>query len=208
MTETALEPIPVSAADGRQTSSRDRLIEEHLPLVRGIARRFAGRGERFEDLVQVGVIGLIGAVDRRDPGREGTLRAYIACCVEGEIRRHLRDRCAVVRIPRDVQKDIIRATAARIPLPLDEALYGAGGPSEWLDELCEARAMITTAAHSLDGRERRIVALRYFGDLSQAEIGSVVGVSQVHVSRLLQGAIEKMRERLDGSEVGRAAAAL
>jgi RNA polymerase sigma-B factor len=60
--------------------------------------------------------------------------------------------------------------------------------------------MVTSAAHSLDGRERRIVALRYFGDLSQAEISGMVGVSQVHVSRLLQGAIEKMRVRLSVEE--------
>jgi len=208
MTQLAIDPMPVSATDGEYPPGRNRLIEQHLPLVRRIARRFAGRGERFEDLVQVGVIGLIGAVDRCDPKRMNTLRAYIATCVEGEIRRHLRDRCAVVRIPRDVQKDIFRATAARMPLPLDEALYCAGGPSEWLDDLCVARAMVTAAADSLDGRERRVVALRYFGDLSQAEIGDVVGVSQVHVSRLLQGAIEKMRERLDAGEPARAAASL
>ena len=57
--------------------------------------------------------------------------------------------------------------------------------------------MVMSAAHSLDGRERRVVALRYFGDLSQAEISGMVGVSQVHVSRLLRDAIEKMRARLD-----------
>ena len=66
--------------------------------------------------------------------------------------------------------------------------------------------MVTSAAHSLDGRERHVVALRYFGDLSQSEIGGVVGVSQVHVSRLLQGAIEKMRARLEPEEEGSRAA--
>jgi RNA polymerase sigma-B factor len=179
----------------RDEAARSRLIEDHLPLVRHIAARFAGRGERFEDLVQVGAIGLIVAVDRCDPERTGTLTAYIARYVEGEIRRHLRDRCAVVRIPRSIQQDVVLASAARSPLPLDlddpVSLYEPG------DELSLARAMVTSAAHSLDGRERRVVALRYFGDLSQAEISGMVGVSQVHVSRLLRGAIDKMRARLD-----------
>jgi RNA polymerase sigma-B factor len=182
------------------SAARRRAIEAHLPLVRRIARRFSGRGERFEDLVQVGAIGLIGAVDRCDPRRASTLTAYVAVCVEGEIRRHLRDRCAVVRVPRGVQEDADLATAARIHLPLDEDLDEALVVTEPLDEQGLARAMVTSAAHSLDGRERHLVALRYFGDLSQAEIGGVVGISQVHVSRLLQGAIAKMRARLDPDE--------
>jgi RNA polymerase sigma-B factor len=197
---TEIQPLPPVSATGRDPAARNRLIEAHLPLVRRIARRFAGRGEPFEDLVQVGAIGLIGAVDRRDPGRSETLTAYVASCVEGEIRRHLRDRCAVVRIPRQVQQDAPRATAARTPLRLEEGLDGVHELSESIDQLMLARALVTSAAHALDRRERRVVALRYFGDLSQAEIGGVVGVSQVHVSRLLQAAIGKMRERLGPDE--------
>ena len=182
-------------------AARRQLIEAHLPLVRRIARRFTGRGERLEDLVQVGVIGLIGAVDRCDPARASELTAYATRCVEGEIRRHLRDRCAVVRIPRRVQADHVLATLARTYLPLEEEerpdRARPGGPE---DEQWIARAMVTSAVQSLDGRERRVVALRYFAGLSQSEIGDVVGVSQVHVSRLLGGAIAKMRERLAAGE--------
>ncbi len=185
---------------------RSRLIEKHLPLVRHIACRFTGRGERLEDLVQVGAIGLIGAVDRCDPERAEKLTAYVATCVEGEIRRHLRDRCAVVRIPRRIQQDVALAAAARAHVPLADELDAPLALGEQVDELSLARAMVTSAAHSLDGRERHVVALRYFGDLSQAEIGGVVGVSQVHVSRLLQGAIEKMRARLEPEEEGSRAA--
>ena len=148
----------------------------------------------------MGALGLIGAVDRCDPERASTLTAYVAVCVEGEIRRHLRDRCTVVRVPRDVQEDADLAAAARIHLQLDEGLEAAMTLGEPLDEQSLARAMVATAAHSLDGRERHVVALRYFGDLSQAEIGGVVGISQVHVSRLLHGAIAKMRARLDPDE--------
>jgi RNA polymerase sigma-B factor len=192
-----LDELAAGAPGGGDAAARNRLIEDHLPLVRRIARRFAGRGERFEDLVQVGAIGLIGAIDRCDPDRASRLTAYVASCVEGEIRRHLRDRCAVVRIPRRLQGDLARATAARTHLALDEEHLAAGVACEPLCEQSLARAMVASAALSLDGRERRVVALRYFGDLSQAEIGGVVGVSQVHVSRLLQGAMEKMRARLE-----------
>src|SRR4051794_21619264 len=142
--------------------ARDRLIEGYLPLVRGIARRFAGRGELFEDLVQVGAVALIGAVDRSDPARLNSLTAYVASCVEGEIRRHLRDRCSLVRIPREVQRDAVLPAAARAPLPIVDELVGPELLSEPLDDATLARAMVTVAAESLDLRERRLVALRYF----------------------------------------------
>jgi RNA polymerase sigma-B factor len=181
--------------------ARRELIEAHLPLVRKIARRFVGRGERFEDLVQVGALALIGAVDRRDPERVSQLTAYVASCVEGEIRRHLRDRCSVVRIPRRVQEDLVCASLARMYLPLageEEDSGYLGGDS--LDEQWIARAMVASAVHFLDRRERSVVGLRYFAGLSQSEIGCAVGVSQAHVSRLLEGAIAKMRVRLAGDD--------
>ena len=189
-------PIVLAPRGDAQSFGRRRLIEEYLPLVRSIAGRFVGRGERYEDLVQVGTIGLIRAIDRCDPERRGELTAYAARCVEGEIRHHLRDRCAVVRIPRRVLQDDILPPAARTPLPLDGE-EDAVTPFERLDEIGSARAMVASAAESLDGRERLVVGLRYFCDLSQAEIGETVGVSQVHVSRLLQDAIEKMRATLE-----------
>jgi RNA polymerase sigma-B factor len=195
MVEREAAAAPLLRGPGAE--ARDRLIEAHLPLVRRIARRFGGRGERLEDLVQVGAIGLIHAVDRCDPERRSTLTAYVAVCVEGEIRRHLRDRCSVVRVPRRVQEDVALASIARAHLPLEDDLNVATALSEPADEQSLARAMVTSAAESLDRRERHVVALRYFGDLSQAEIGGVVGISQVHVSRLLQTAIVKMRARLD-----------
>src|SRR5689334_964007 len=92
---------------------RRRLIEAYLPLVRAAACRFAHYGEPREELEQVGALALVRAVDRRDPDRAPTLRAYLARCVEGEMRRHLRDRVAVIRIPRRVQAE--EAEARRDP---------------------------------------------------------------------------------------------
>src|SRR3954470_1488863 len=81
-------------------SSRTDAIEAHLPLVRSIARRYAGTGEPLEDLVQAGTVGLIKAVDRFDPARDRDLAALARPSIEGEIRHHLRDRTGAVRVPR------------------------------------------------------------------------------------------------------------
>jgi RNA polymerase sigma-B factor len=179
-------------ARGRDLEARARLIEAYLPLVRSIARRFAGRGERVEDLVQVGSLALVGAVDRRDADRPYALTSYVARCVEGEIRRHLRDRCSVVRVPRDVQRN----GGAPEPLPLEDGPAAHVPAPDQPEDTALTRALVSAAARCLDRRERRVVLLRYFLDLSQAEVGEAVGISQVHVSRLLQAANAKMRTRL------------
>jgi RNA polymerase sigma-B factor len=182
--------------------ARTRVIESYLPLVSTIARRFAGRGEPLEDLVQVGTVALVKAVDRCDPERASRLTSYAATCVEGEIRRHLRDRCAPLRVPRSLHGDAGLMASLRAPAPLE-------GEAELLpvpdtpDDVGVSRALVAAAARTLDGRERRVVALRYFLDLSQAEIGDAVGLSQAHVSRLLEGALGKMRTALAAEERAR-----
>src|SRR5829696_7584705 len=82
----------------RETPERRSRIEAHIPLVRALALRFARRGEPLDDLVQAGCIGLIHAVDRHDPAR-GAFEAYAVPTITGEIRRHLRDRGSVLRVP-------------------------------------------------------------------------------------------------------------
>lgn len=84
--------------------SRNQLIESHLPLVRSIAKRHAGRGEALEDLVQVGCIGLIRASARFDPDRGAAFATFAAPAIEGEIRRHLDDRATALRVPRELQR--------------------------------------------------------------------------------------------------------
>lgn len=96
---------PMSSSGRRApVAERERLIESHLPLVRAIARRFAGRGEALDDLVQVGSIGLIRASDRFDPDRGVAFATFAAPAIEGEIRRHLGDRTPSLRIPRALQR--------------------------------------------------------------------------------------------------------
>ena len=173
------------------------MIERHLPLVRSIARRFTGRGESFEDLVQVGTVALIAAVDRCDRGREGQLTSYAAVCIEGEIRRHLRDRCDPLRIPRHLHGDVALMAKLRAPVAIDgDAEPIAGADAAESESVGFSRVLVASAARSLDARERLIIALRYFLDLNQAEIGAAVGLSQVQVSRMLDRALGKMRRGL------------
>lgn len=98
-------------------AARERLIEAYLPLARSLAHRFADRGEQVEDLVQVGSIGLIKAVDRFEPAR-GDLAAFAVATIVGEIRRHLRDKGALIRVPRRHQETTLRLGRARGRLTL------------------------------------------------------------------------------------------
>jgi RNA polymerase sigma-B factor len=184
---------------GSTPEERHRLIEQHLPLVRAIARRFAHRGESHDDLVQVGAVGLINAVDRFDPGRGVTLGAYAAPTIAGEIQRHLRDRVPLIRVPRDAGEE---ARAARFPLPLDSAeRFEPDRAAEAGLAESEARALVATGLRALPRRERRLLELRYYGDLSQRRIADQLGISQVHVSRLLRESLGRL-----GRELGRPAA--
>lgn len=177
----------------RDADARRRLIELHLPLVRSIARRFAHRGEQLEDLAQVGAVGLIKAIDRYDPGRGTSLAAYAVPTIAGEIRRHLRDSARPLRLPR---RDG-RAPVDVRSVPLDE---GAAASHDAIAarglELGEERALIAAGMRALPRRERRIVQLHYFGNLSQRGIARELGLSQVHVSRLLRASLGKLRQEI------------
>jgi RNA polymerase sigma-B factor len=104
--------------------AREHLVESHLPLARSVARQYAASGESFDDLVQVGAIGLVKAANRFDESRGVAFAAFAGPVIEGEIRRHLRDRSAPMRIPRDLQRasgelrqqrDQLRATIGHSP---------------------------------------------------------------------------------------------
>ncbi len=84
--------------------AREMLVQRHLPLVRALARRYAGRGEPLEDIEQVGAIGLLKAIDRYELSREVALTTYATPNVVGEIKRHFRDRGWAIRIPRGLQE--------------------------------------------------------------------------------------------------------
>lgn len=181
----------VPAARGRGEADRGRLIEGYLPLARKLARRVGHSHERHEDLVQVASLAVVRAVDRRDPTRAVEFPAYVARCVEGELLRHLRDRSSVVRPPRSMRRPVLAAALD------DDDATDASPP---LDELSLDRALVARAARALDRRERQLVLERFFLERTQAEVAQSLGLSQAHVSRLLDGALDKMRRRLARDE--------
>jgi RNA polymerase sigma-B factor len=132
-----------TCASERDLERRQRLIEQQLPLVRSLARRYAHRGEQLEDLVQVGTIGLIKAVDRYEPTRGVEFIAFAVPNILGEIKRHLRDRCSPIRVPRRDQEISARMRSTRRQLtahlqrnPTTAELAAAANLDE--DELEEA----------------------------------------------------------------------
>lgn len=221
--------------------ARERLIELHLPLVRVLARRYAHHGERIEDLVQVGSIGLIEAIDRFDPKKGSDLASFAVPTIAGEIRNHLRDRTTVVRIPRraaelstrlraarggltarlcraptlselaremgvceDDALDAIETENARSTLPLGD-VSGDEEATPVADdafETCDDRLLLAAGFRTLDARQRRILHLRFYAGLSQAEIAREVGLSQIQVSRVIRTSLERMRGALGRSARG------
>jgi RNA polymerase sigma-B factor len=206
------------------------MILDHLPLVRSVARSYARSGSELDDLVQVGSIGLIKAVDRFDPGRGVDLAAYARPTVAGEIRRHLRDTAPVVRPPRRLHElnvklrrirrelngrlgrqasigelaDAAGASAAETgaaseleqttaPVPLDGVPVSGSDPYVDADD----RLFVSSCLDTLEGRERRILELRFFSGLSQREIAREVGLSQIHVSRLIEQSLRTLQRRAE-----------
>lgn len=223
---------------------RAELIEAHLGLVEYLARRFAGRGEPLDDLVQVATIGLVKAVDRFDPNRNVEFSTYATPTIVGELKRHFRDRGWALRVPRRLQElslklgpaiaelsqglgrsptiaEIAQATGAREDEVL-EALDSAhayslisldaatseggltyheqiGGVDEALEAL-EERVSVAPLLRRLPSRERRLLHLRFFRGMTQSEIARELGISQMHVSRLLARTLSRLREALEGQE--------
>ncbi|WP_206305843.1 RNA polymerase sigma factor SigF [Actinacidiphila soli] len=218
---------------------RAALIEVNLPLVRYAAARFRSRNEPMEDVVQVGTIGLINAIDRFDPERGVQFPTFAMPTVVGEIKRYFRDNVRTVHVPRRLHELWVQVSgaiedltvlhgrtpstaeiAARLKLGEDEVLAcleagrayhatsleaaqeGGDGAPGLLDRLGYEDPALTGVEHrdlvrhllvQLPERERRILLLRYFGNLTQSQISAELGVSQMHVSRLLSRSFARLR---------------
>ena len=219
--------MSTSSANNCNLELRERLIEEQLPLVESLARRYVHRGEQLEDLVQVGTIGLIKAVDRYEPERGVELTAFAVPNILGEIKRHLRDRCGPIRVPRRYQETSarLRSTRRHLAVRLQRNPTPAElGAAANLDEGELAEAMRAEQARtplsladagpavsadeifassddrllSLRRQERLALRYRYFEDLSQEEIAARLGVSQTQTSRLIASGLAKLRDDFEG----------
>jgi RNA polymerase sigma-B factor len=177
--------------------ARARLIQQYLPLVRRLARRHLGHGEQLDDLVQVGSIGLMKAIDRFQLERGVDLATYAIPTIDGEIKRYLRDCAWPIRIPRRLLEDdpALRMRVAEL-VDGENGEFDGDSALERGYELGEDRIVLQRGFHVLDERERLLLRLAYFDGLSQTQIASRVGISQIHVSRLTRRALGKLRAEI------------
>ena len=166
--------------DGDDRAARERAIEQNLPLVRVLARRFSRSPDQTDDLVQDGAIGLIKAVDGFDVARGNDLGAYAVPTIVGELRRH--------------QARRTRA-GSRGAVTLDEDTAESRHTETELGR-SETRIALRGAFRSLTRREREVVVLRFYRDLTQQRIADQLGLSQAQVSRTLSTALAKLRQAL------------
>ncbi|MER7045985.1 RNA polymerase sigma factor SigF [Streptomyces jumonjinensis] len=223
---------------------RNTLIELNLALVKYAAGRFRNRSEQMEDIIQVGTIGLIKAIDRFELSREVEFVTFAVPYIVGEIKRFFRDTSWAVHVPRRLQElriDLAKATdelsqrldrsptmrelaehlgideqeviegvvasngytAGSIDLPMDDSSDHSSTPlSDRLGapdadlEIAENVQALKPLIEELDERDRRILRMRFGAELTQSEIGAELGVSQMHVSRLLTRITTRLREGL------------
>ncbi|MBX9427204.1 MULTISPECIES: RNA polymerase sigma factor SigF [Streptomyces] len=222
---------------------RNTLIEMNMSLVRYAAGRFRARGDEMEDIVQVGMVGLIKAIDRFDLSREVEFATFAVPYIVGEIKRFFRDTTWAVHVPRRLQEarvELAKATdelssrlgrAPRVaelaPLmnlseeevveaqvaangynstSLDATIGGADsedddaaladliGREDPAIELFEDFHTLAPLVEALDERDRVLLHLRFVEELTQTQIGERLGVSQMHVSRLLARSLNRLRE--------------
>jgi RNA polymerase sigma-B factor len=226
-------------------AARERLITEGMTLVRALARRYAQRGEQLEDLVQVGSIGLIKAIDRFDIERGVELTTFAVPVIVGELKRHFRDRVWSVSVPRRLKElhlalgrllDDLTAELGRSPTVSELAAASGADEEEVVEALelgraysarslsaptarddgsesghlvdtladgrnayagVEARILLSEAVGILDEREKQIVHLRFFEGLTQSQIAVRLGISQMHVSRLIRKALDKLGAEIE-----------
>jgi RNA polymerase sigma-B factor len=234
-----LDALEKGTAD--HTYVRNTLVELNLPLVHYATRRLRTRDESLEDVLQVGTIGLIKAINRFDPTRGIEFPTFALPTIIGEIKRFFRDTTWAVHVPRrlkELSATLQNAAAAleqdlgrpptvaelahHLDMDTDEVVEGLEAARSYsaasLDAAADGEAADALADQigiddldleriedliglkpeiaALPERDRKILALRFVHELTQAEIGAELGISQMHVSRLLARTLARLRSRL------------
>jgi RNA polymerase sigma-B factor len=230
--------------DSVRDAACEVLVIRYRPLVRSCVLRYKNSSESQEELMQVGYVGLLKAINNFDPSIGASLAGYAQPCVSGEIKRHFRDKRWQLHVQRSLQelRLELRTTAAeltnelgRIPsdaevaqhlhisaddiraarqaelafqtASLDSPLAAQDGSTSLADllgaedpQLEHVIDMETVWAHwhGLPVREQQLLLMRFYGNMTQAEIGARLGISQMHVSRLLTQALSYLRKHLGG----------
>ena len=224
-------------------TAREELTRLHQPLVGHLARRFADRGEPHEDLAQVGMLGLVKAIDRFEPERGIEFVTYAVPTILGEVKRYFRDHAWAMRVPRRVQEirlslssaveeltqelqrapsideiagrvgagredvlEAIEASNAYQTVPLDPAADPEDSMPSLVDQLgvedpgligVERREILRPLLRDLPERERLILELRFIHQHTQSQIAGEVGISQMHVSRILSRVLTRLRQDIE-----------
>jgi RNA polymerase sigma-B factor len=223
---------------------RAALIEDYLWIARHAARRFSGKGENADDLMQVASLALVKAVDRFDAERNLRFATFAMPTIVGELRRHFRDRTWSMRVSRRLKDlhlelraaseeltqvlghspsvseladelditveevlEAMEAGASYRSASLDVGPTGGDGsepsepmvPGEDDEELgyTPERVAVLDSLRNLPQRDRRVIYLRFYLGMTQAEIAEEIGVSQVHVSRILRATLARLGDELD-----------
>ena len=239
------ESVKTTGLDGKNMASaglRTELFDHYRELVPRLVRRFLGKGESYEDLIQVGYLGLLKAIDRFDPEQGNSFVAYATPTIQGELKRYFRDRAWRLKISRRNKeralqvKDFIdrymRANGHKpssdvigtemnltqeevsdalqilenfytlsldAPISSDPetddlgSLYGEYDAG--FDSIID-RQTLDLAMQELPERQREILRLRYYEIMPQRQVASLLGISQMHVSRLERQALDKLRKIL------------
>ncbi|HEV2954186.1 MAG TPA: SigB/SigF/SigG family RNA polymerase sigma factor [Candidatus Dormibacteraeota bacterium] len=231
-----------------QGAERDRIraqfVDAYSGLVHYLARKFQNRGEPLDDIVQVGFLGLIKAIDRFDLELGNEFSTFATPTIAGEIKRYFRDKSWAIKVPRRLQElnqrvlranDELRAELNRQPAVAEVAARLEVSPDEILEAMemgetqiplsmdvavggdearpladslgdadpdlarVEMRDVLERAMRHLTPRERSIMAMRFYDQLSQAEIAKRLGISQMHVSRLQRAALEQLKTHIPES---------
>ena len=231
--------------NGMRERACEALVVRYQPLVRSCVQPFRNSPESQEELMQVGYVGLLKAINNFDPAVGNTLAGYAQPCVSGEIKRHFRDKRWHVHVKRSLQElrlelrnaggelthdlgrmptdaelaervgvtadDVVEARRADLafrassldsPVVSDDGsatvgeLIGADDPQ--LDHVLDMQAVWTHWA-DLPDRLQQILLMRFYGNMTQAEIGAQLDISQMHVSRLLADALGYLRDRVADS---------
>ncbi|MDG3013772.1 SigB/SigF/SigG family RNA polymerase sigma factor [Speluncibacter jeojiensis] len=239
----SFEKLAACESPEKRRTLRDGIVERCLPLAAHIARRFQGRGEPYDDLLQVASLGLVNAVNRFDVDRGADFVSFAVPTIMGEVRRHFRDAGWAMRVPRRMKEMHLQISAAvstlsqrlgRAPtakeiaaeLGVDVAEVSEGllagsayqtisadaaigdrnddmpmletlGEEDRELEKVEYYAAVRPILEKLPERERRILTLRFFRSMTQTQIAEQMGISQMHVSRILARTLARVRSELD-----------
>ena len=229
------------AQDAARQEACEELVRRHAGIVRGCVARYQDTPEPAEDLMQVGYIGLMKAINGFDPAMGDSLGAYAQPCVSGEIKRYFRDKRWQMRVQRRAQELRLQIRAgteeltqqlARRPADAELAAWLGVGTAELeaaqlASEVFQLASLDAPLAgeddatagdlvgsedpqigHAIDieavwrhlpqlpARQQSLLMMRFYGNMSQAQIGEALGISQMHVSRLLTQALAYLREQL------------